>query len=258
MKQSDLIQRGHDWFAQQDWAPFPFQTEAWERYLAGESGVVNAPTGSGKTYSLLMPILLEFIKNNPDNFTKENNGLQAIWITPIRALTREIQGAAQRAIEGLGLSWRVAIRSGDTSSSERAKQKKKPPELLITTPESLHLLLASKGYPKFFKNLNAIVVDEWHELLGSKRGVQMELALSRLRGLLPKLKVWGISATIGNMEEAVNVLLPAQKSGYDQVIKSNVPKPIEVISVLPDEIETFPWAGHLDRKSTRLNSSHYS
>lgn len=248
MKQAELIQRGRDWFAQQGWSPFPFQEEAWERYLAGESGVVNAPTGSGKTYALLLPILLEFIKNNPDDFAQSDNGLQAIWITPIRALTREIQGAAQRAIEGLGLNWQVAIRSGDTSSTERAKQKKKPPELLITTPESLHLLLATKDYPRLFKNLNAIVVDEWHELLGSKRGVQMELALSRLRGLLPELKVWGISATIGNMEEAVNVLLPQQKSGLQLVVKSNISKQIEVVSVLPDEIETFPWAGHLGIK----------
>lgn len=257
MTQQALLQLARDWFHRQNWTPFPFQEEAWQRYLAGESGLVNAPTGSGKTYSLLIPILLEFIINHPDDFTKNNNGLQAIWITPIRALTKEIQQAAQRAIEGLGLNWEVAVRSGDTSSTERARQKKKPPELLITTPESLHLLLATKGYPQFFENLKTVVVDEWHELLGSKRGVQMELALSRLRGMLPELKVWGISATIGNMDEAVNVLLPNitikpdfvnKSSKHDLVIKSNIKKDIEVISVLPDEIETFPWAGHLGIK----------
>lgn len=257
MNQRALLQLAQDWFHQQNWTPFPFQEEAWQRYLAGESGVVNAPTGSGKTYSLLIPILLEFIKNHQVDFTKSNNGLQAIWITPIRALTKEIQQAAQRAIAGLGLNWEVAVRSGDTSSTERARQKKKPPELLITTPESLHLLLATKGYPQFFKSLKTVVVDEWHELLGSKRGVQMELALSRLRGMLPELKVWGISATIGNMDEAVNVLLPNitakpdfvnKSSNHDLVIKSNIKKEIEVMSVLPDEIETFPWAGHLGIK----------
>lgn len=258
MKQEDLLNLARDWFAQQNWTPFPFQEEAWRRYLAGESGLVNAPTGSGKTYSLLIPILLEFIKSHPQSSplggAERGHGLQAIWITPIRALTKEIQQAAQRAIQGLGLNWTVAVRSGDTSTSERSKQKEKPPELLITTPESLHLMLASKGYPQLFKNVKSIIVDEWHELIGSKRGVQVELALSRLRALLPELKVWGISATIGNMEEAVNVLLPNITSEpeevnkneyYDDVIKSNVHKKIEVISVLPDEIETFPWAGHL-------------
>ncbi len=257
MEQQTLLQRAHHWFATQGWRPFPFQEEAWQRYLRGESGVVNAPTGSGKTYALLVPILLEFIQNHPDDFTKSNNGLQAIWITPIRALTKEIQQAAQRAIEGLGLQWEVAIRSGDTNTTERARQKKKPPELLITTPESLHLLLATKGYPDFFKSLKTVVVDEWHELLGSKRGVQMELALARLRGILPDLKVWGISATIGNMHEAVNVLLPditsetnliKEKPEYDKVVRADIKKRIEVMSILPDEIETFPWAGHLGIK----------
>ncbi len=243
-----FLQRARDWFATRGWTPFPFQEEAWRRYLRGESGLVNAPTGSGKTYSLLIPILLEFIKNHPEDFAKSNNGLQAIWITPIRALTKEIQQAAQRAIEGLGLNWEVAVRSGDTNTSERARQKKKPPELLITTPESLHLLLATKGYPEFFKSLKVVVVDEWHELLGSKRGVQIELALSRLRGILPDLKVWGISATIGNMEDAVQVLLPMQSNANECVIKADIHKQIEIISILPDEIETFPWAGHLGIK----------
>lgn len=247
MPQEELLHLAKAWFARQNWTPFPFQEEAWRRYLAGESGVVNAPTGSGKTYSLLIPILLEFIKNNPNDFIKSNNGLQAIWITPIRALTKEIQQAAQRAIEGLGLNWTVAVRSGDTSTTERSNQKKKPPELLITTSESLHLMLASKGYPQFFKGLQCVVVDEWHELIGSKRGVQVELALSRLRTLLPALKVWGISATIGNMEEAVNVLLP-KNNEIEIVIKSDIKKQLDVISVLPDEIETFPWAGHLGLK----------
>jgi len=245
MQQAQLLHLAKDWFATQNWTPFPFQEEAWQRHLSGESGVVNAPTGSGKTYSLLMPILLEFIKNNPNDFTKINNGLQAIWISPIRALTKEIQLSAQRAITGLGLNWTVATRSGDTSSTERSNQKKKPPELLITTPESLHLMLATKGYPTFFKGLKTVVIDEWHELLGSKRGVQVELALSRLRTLLPALKTWGISATIGNMEEAIQVLLPEKEDIQNQIIKSNIQKLIKVESVLPDEIETFPWAGHL-------------
>lgn len=242
-----LINLGHTWFEQNGWKPFPFQEEAWSAFLDGKHGLVNAPTGSGKTYSLILPILMEYIAQNPDDRTKENNGLQAIWITPIRALAKEIQGAAQRACDGLGLHWKVGVRSGDTKTSERNKQKKKPPEILVTTPESLHLLLASKGYAKFFKNLKTVVVDEWHELVGSKRGVQMELALSRLKGLLPGFRVWGISATIGNMEEAIAVLMGKDVNNC-AIIRSGIKKQIEVETVLPDEIETFPWAGHLGVK----------
>ncbi len=247
MSEKELIQRGEVWFAAKGWSVFPFQREAWEAYLSGQHGLVNAPTGSGKTYSLLIPILLEFIQRHPEDFDKTDNGLQAIWITPIRALAKEIQAAAQQAVEGLGLNWRVSVRSGDTKTSERNKQKRNPPEILITTPESLHLLLATKKYPRLFKSLRAIVVDEWHELIGSKRGVQIELALSRLKGMLPGLKVWGISATIGNMEEAIAVLM-GKEVDRCTVVRSGIKKEIEVVSVLPDEIETFPWAGHLGIK----------
>jgi ATP-dependent Lhr-like helicase len=247
MPEQELIKKGEEWFEKKGWEPFPFQQQAWQAYLAGRHGLVNAPTGSGKTYSLIIPILLEFIRNHPQEADKTNNGLQAVWITPIRALAKEIQGAAQRAVDGLGLNWRVAIRSGDTKTSERNKQKKSPPEILITTPESLHLLLASKGYPRFFKNLKTVVADEWHELMGSKRGVQMELALSRLKGMLPALKVWGISATIGNMDEALEVLMGPHTQEFT-VVRSDIQKSIEVVSVLPDEIDRFPWAGHYGTK----------
>lgn len=191
-----------------------------------------------------MPILLQGLQAQ-----EAAKGLQAIWVTPIRALAKEIQGAIQRAAAGLGLGWRVEIRSGDTSSADRQKQKRKPPEILITTPESLHLLLASKGYPSYFGQLSAVVVDEWHEMMGSKRGVQMELALSRLKGLQPSLQVWGISATIGNMDDALHALLgQAYASGRYALVKAAIPKEIIIESILPDEAEQFPWAGHLGTK----------
>ena len=240
MKSTDRLQPALDWFEKQGWTAFPFQRSAWEACLAGKHGLVNAPTGSGKTYSLFLPILLQGLAE------PSKTGIRAIWITPIRALAKEIRAAGQRACEGLGLDWEVAIRSGDTPSSQRTRQMKKPPEVLITTPESLHLLLATKGYARYFQNLRTVVVDEWHELLGSKRGVQVELALSRFKGLLPQLQIWGISATIGNLDEALQVLLgdSLQKGAYE-LIRADLPKPVEVISVLPDEIERFPWAGHL-------------
>jgi ATP-dependent helicase Lhr and Lhr-like helicase len=243
---SDPLKLGKDWFDNIGWKPFDFQLETWHAYLGGFSGLVNAPTGSGKTYSLLMPILLEYINDHPDHQKKKDSGLQAVWITPIRALSKEIELSAQRLINGLGINWKVGIRSGDTRLSERTKQKAKPPQLLITTPESLHLLLASKDYPEFFKDLKVLVADEWHELIGSKRGVQIELALSRLKRIAPGIKVWGISATIGNMDQALEALLGSYfVDGRYKVIKANIQKKIEVESVKPDSVEKMPWAGHL-------------
>ncbi|MEM9921013.1 MAG: DEAD/DEAH box helicase, partial [Bacteroidota bacterium] len=231
------------WFRSLGWKPFPYQEETWSAYLDGKNGIVNAPTGSGKTYSLLLPIMLDAL------LTGDTKGLQAIWITPIRALAKEIQGSAQRAADGLGLNWDVAIRSGDTSEKERRRIRKKAPNILITTPESLHLLLATRSYPDYFKQLKVVVTDEWHELVGTKRGVQMELALSRLKGLLPQLRVWGISATVGNMDEALEVLLGGSMADNRHcIIRAAIEKKIEVYSVLPDEIERFPWAGHLGIK----------
>lgn len=233
----DLGQGVH-WFEAQGWKPFPFQEETWASVLEGYHGLVNAPTGSGKTYSLLIPILLE-----PALKTK-SHGPKAIWITPIRALAKEIEYSAKRAIADLQPTWRVGVRSGDTSTRERAKQKEQPPDFLITTPESLHLLLSQKGYADFFTNLKTIVVDEWHELVGSKRGVLMELALSRLKTLAPQLRIWGISATIGNMEQSLQILLGGS-TVKSKIIKAEIRKQIEVVSIFPDEVERLPWSGHL-------------
>ncbi|MCU0418796.1 MAG: ligase-associated DNA damage response DEXH box helicase [Cyclobacteriaceae bacterium] len=240
MDQKVPLEPAFAWFASKRWEPFDFQRQAWHAYTHGYSGVVNAPTGSGKTYSLLLPILMEGMAR------PSAPGIKAIWITPIRALGKEIELASQRAIQGLQMPWRVGVRTGDTSTRERARQKEKPPDLLITTPESLHLLLTQKDYAEAFRNLRAVVVDEWHELMGSKRGVQMELALSRLKGLLPALKVWGISATLGNMEQAMEVLLGnTYTHGRVTFIRSNLRKAIQIESIMPEQVERMPWAGHL-------------
>jgi ATP-dependent Lhr-like helicase len=247
MKQSELILIAEDWFQSKNWKPFPFQQKTWKSFLDGKHGLLNAPTGSGKTYALWVPIVLQYLKENPDYKTKHRKGLKAIWITPLRALSVEIQQAAQRFADDLGTGLTVGIRTGDTSQSERAKQKRQMPDLLITTPESLMLLLASKGYDKTFKTLTAIVVDEWHELLGSKRGVQMELALSRLKTVSKELRIWGISATIGNLEEAQDVLLGMDTEFRKNsiLIKSTQKSKVEVRSIIPKKMETFPWRGHL-------------
>ena len=247
MNQKQLITIAEEWFQSQHWKPFPFQKQTWKAFLAGKNGLLNAPTGSGKTYALWFPIVLNYIKQNTDYKTKHKKGLKAIWITPLRSLSNEIELSANRITQDLGTKMTVGIRNGDTTQSERAKQKRSMPDLLITTPESLMLLIASKGYEKVFKDCSAIIVDEWHELLGTKRGVQMELALSRLKTVASSMRIWGISATIGNLEQAREVLLGYESDAFcnSVIIKANINKKITVRSIIPDEMETFPWRGHL-------------
>ena len=247
MNRDQLYNIAENWFAQQHWKPFKFQNDTWKAFLQGKDGLLNAPTGSGKTYALWFPIVLDYIKNDPDYKTKHKKGLKAVWITPLRALSQEIKQSAERITQDLGTQMTVGIRSGDTSTKERAQQKKQMPDLLITTPESLQLLLATKGYDKIFKNCTAIVVDEWHEILGTKRGVQMELALSRLKNISSKLRIWGISATIGNLEQAREVLLGIDSKTIENsvLIKAKLNKKITVKSIIPKKMETFPWRGHL-------------
>ncbi|RZA01037.1 MAG: DUF559 domain-containing protein, partial [Sphingobacteriaceae bacterium] len=176
-----------EWYKVKEWRQFPFQQEMEATYLAGYSGLLNAPTGSGKTFALFLPFLADFINKHPDYKTRKNNGLQMIWLTPLRALTNDIKKAMQEVCDDLQIPWKIATRTGDTSAAEKAALKKKLPEVLLTTPESLHLMLAQKEYPKIFQTLQVAVIDEWHELLGTKRGVQVELGLSRLKNLTPTL-----------------------------------------------------------------------
>ncbi|MGS0526080.1 ligase-associated DNA damage response DEXH box helicase [Zobellia nedashkovskayae] len=247
MNREELYHIAQNWFDQQNWKPFKFQKDTWKAFLQGKNGLLNAPTGSGKTYALWFPIVLNYIKNNPQYKTKHKKGLKAIWITPLRALSQEIRQSAERVTADLETQMTVGIRTGDTTTKERAGQKKQMPDLLITTPESLQLLLATKGYDKIFKDCFAIVVDEWHELLGTKRGVQMELALSRLKTISKDLRIWGISATIGNLEQARHVLLGPDTDALENsvMIRANIKKKITVKSIIPKKMETFPWRGHL-------------
>jgi ATP-dependent Lhr-like helicase len=240
------------WLAQQQLQAFTFQEESWHAIEQGKSGLVNAPTGCGKTFSVFLGSLIRFINEHPQDYLKKkNNGLQLLWITPLRALAKDIGRAMEEVIQGLGMQWRIGMRNGDTDTAERQRQKKQMPEVLIITPESLHLLLAQKGSVELFQHLQIIAVDEWHELIGSKRGVQVELAISYLLHHVSFLKqqpmVWGISATIGNLEEAKEVLLaPTEQEGV--IIKAVIRKDIQVESIFPDEVENYPWAGHLGIK----------
>ncbi len=237
------------WMAAEGRQPFAFQQETWEHILHGRSGLVNAPTGCGKTFSVFLGSLIDFINRHPEDYrTRSGGGLQLLWVSPLRALAKDIGRAMEAVITGLGMRWQIGTRNGDTDTNERARQKRRMPEVLIITPESLHLLLAQKGYPDVFRSLKLIAVDEWHELLGSKRGVQVELAVSRIAGTNPGLSVMGISATIGNLEQAKEVLLASLGDAAGFIVRAVIDKPIDVESILPDEIEKYPWAGHLGLK----------
>ncbi len=239
----------HEWMKAKNFHPFDFQEACWDKILKHESGLVNAPTGCGKTFSVFLGVLIQYINENPDTYQLlKKNGLQLIWISPLRALAKDIGRAMGTVLIELEIPWKVAIRNGDTSTAERQKQKNNLPEILIITPESLQLMLAQKKYSENLSNLKFIAVDEWHELLGSKRGVQTELAISRLIGATKnKLSIWGISATIGNLEEAKNILMsPLHKKG--SIIRAKMDKRIEVMSIIPEEIDNYPWAGHLGIK----------
>ena len=231
-----------NWMAQKDFAPFTFQLETWEKFYKNYSGMVVAPTGFGKTYSVFLAVIIDFL-NFPEKY---GDGLKLLWITPLRALAKDIAKAMKEAIDEIGLDWSVGVRNGDTPISERTSQTKKMPDILLVTPESLHLLLAQKNNQRYFKNLKCIAVDEWHELLGGKRGVLTELALSRLTSYQKKIRIWGITATIGNLDEALEVLLPYKTKKTKVVAKEK--KKIDIIAVLPDEVEILPWAGHLGNK----------
>ena len=231
-----------NWMMEKSISPFKFQVQTWQKFGNGYSGMVVAPTGFGKTYSVFLALISDFL-NHPDNY---KSGLKMIWITPLRSLSKDIAKAMQEAIDEIGLDWAVGVRNGDTDPKVRQQQVKNMPEILVATPESLQLLLGQKNHQRFFKNLQTIVVDEWHELLGSKRGVLVELGISQLRKYVPKLKIWGITATIGNLDEAMEVLIPYPIKKTKVTAKEH--KKIEILPVFPDEVEILPWAGHLGQK----------
>ena len=242
-KQTQGYQIIQNWMKEKGQKPFSFQVQTWERYHNNFSGMVIAPTGFGKTFSVFLGVVIDYL-NHPENYKR---GLKLIWISPLRSLAKDLAKAMSTAIEEIGLDWEVAVRNGDTPTNLRRKQERLMPDVLLTTPETLHLLFSQKKNSRWFKNVNCIAVDEWHELLGSKRGVITELAVARIRSLSPKLSTWGITATIGNLEEAKQVLIP-NKEVKTTMIKAKEKKKIEIISVLPDEVEELSWAGHLGKK----------
>jgi ATP-dependent helicase Lhr and Lhr-like helicase len=251
-----------EWFTSEGWKPFEFQEEVWQAYLKGESGLIHAATGTGKTYAAWMGPILEWLGDYPHtglartavrahssvHSFKGSAPLRVLWITPLRALAADTEAALRAPIEDLGLPWTVESRTGDTPARIRNRQRTRLPTALVTTPESLSLLLTHDDASTLFDNLELIVVDEWHELMASKRGVQVELALARLRRWRPTLRTWGLSATLGNLDVARDALLGLTSAGErrtGRIVRGLVPKALEVDSLIPQTMERFPWSGQI-------------
>ena len=244
----DAMASARDWFATQGFTPFPFQEEVWAAYAEGASGLIHAPTGMGKTYAAALgPMAL-----GARGSELHPPPLTLLWLTPLRALASDTGLSLAKAARALNPHWTVDVRTGDTTSSVRAKQAQRLPTALVTTPESLTLMLSRADWRERFAHLTAVVCDEWHELLSSKRGVQTELALARLRGLKPELSIWGLSATLANLDEALACLVgPARARAAPsrtRIVKGLDTKTIEIASALPATIDRFPWAGHIGLK----------
>jgi ATP-dependent Lhr-like helicase len=255
-------------FAERGWTPFAFQRRAWRAYLEGRSGLINAPTGVGKTLAAWLGPVIERLIGGVDGagggsgeakparrsrVSREHYGAEparVVWLTPLRALASDTAHALLDPVQRLGLAWTVQVRTGDTAQSVRLRQKDRLPTALVTTPESLTLLLSYPDAAEKFATLRCVVVDEWHELLSTKRGVQVELALARLRRLAPGLRTWGVSATLGNLAQARDVLLgPGHDPGQAELIRGEERKDLRIETLVPEDIARFPWAGHLGIQS---------
>ena len=237
------------WFGVRGWKIFPFQRAVWKAAQQGKSGLLHATTGSGKTYAVWFAALqraqrLQNQQRSPAGRKRAAAGLRVLWITPMRALAADTVRALQPAAADLMPAWRIGARTGDTSSAERARQGRGWPSALVTTPESLSLMLSKADTAEECRHLDMVIVDEWHELLGSKRGVQVQLALARLRQWRPELVVWGLSATLGNLAEAQAALFG---TGNDTgvLVEGGVRKELLVDTLIPVNPARFPWGGHL-------------
>ena len=238
MSRNPVSARIDTWLSSRGWTAFPFQRAVWRAALKGESGLLHANTGAGKTFAVWFAAL----QRAGLDTGRARAGLRVLWITPMRALAADTQRALEDSAAELLPEWRIGARTGDTKSAERARQTRSMPAALVTTPESLSLMISNAAAHEQFRHLDMVIVDEWHELMGSKRGVQVQLALSRLRRWRPELLVWGVSATMGNLDLARQVLLGSD-SGV--LVEGDTRKKIVVDCLIPENVSRFPWGGHL-------------
>lgn len=243
----DLPDRFVKWFAQKGWSPRAHQLELLSRAEQGQSTLLIAPTGAGKTLAGFLPALVDLEQRNRKKpGMAKQQGVHTLYISPLKALAVDIHRNLTIPVEEMGLDITIETRTGDTPAHKRQRQKLVPPDILLTTPEQLALLIASKGAGQFFKGLRYVVLDELHSLVISKRGHLLALGLARLRRLQPQLQTIGLSATVAKPDELRRWLVEQDgtepKSGLVTVDGGAKPE----ITILDSE-ERVPWAGHSSR-----------
>ncbi len=238
----------HDWLSPRNWQAFDFQKDAWKQIAAGRSGLLHASTGSGKTYAIWLGVLQAMLDTLPRSKAAP---LSVIWLTPMRALAADTARALREPLQDLAPAWTLGIRTGDTPSGERAKQDRRMPTVLITTPESLTLLTSREKSFEELGSVRYVICDEWHELLGNKRGVQTQLALARLRTFNPSLVTWGLSATLSNIEQSAQILCRVEHENTHKnaskpvIVQGKQIKDLRIDTLIPENPGKYSWAGHL-------------
>ena len=239
--------QAQSWLAARGWRPFDFQREVWQAVAQGRSGMLHATTGSGKTYAVWLGMLEQLLRRHAP--ARGAQPLRALWLTPMRALASDTTRALTEPLRDLAPEWTIGQRTGDTPSAERARQDRRFPTVLVTTPESLSLMLTRENAREELQGVEYVVVDEWHELIGSKRGVQTQLALARLWRFNLRLVVWGLSATLGNLEEAMTVLchpgLHVESAPPPALVRGRIDKNLIIDTLIPPDPGKYSWAGHL-------------
>ena len=235
---NDLPAALSDWFAARNWAPHPHQFEMLDAAAEGRSALLIAPTGGGKTLAGFLPSLAELIEADP-----APEGLHTLYISPLKALAVDIHRNLEIHIADMKLPIRAETRTGDTPQSKRQRQRRTPPQMLMTTPESLALLLSYEDAPEIFGQLRCVIVDELHALEDNKRGDLLSLGLSRLTGLAPDARRVGLSATVAEPDRLRRWLSPTRDAGdVSLVLGESGAEPR--IDVLETAVE-MPWSGHM-------------
>ena len=229
-----------DWFAARGWTPRQHQLELVARAEAGESALLVAPTGAGKTLAGFLPSMVELTPRGRRLPGARRRGLHTLYISPLKALAIDVARNLKTPVEEMGLPIRLETRTGDTSASKRQRQRRDPPDMLLTTPEQVALLLASPDAQFLFGDLQRVVLDELHALVTSKRGDLLSLGLARLRALAPDMTAIGLSATVRDPDELRRWLVG---SGKLAALVTAPPGAAPDLRVL-DTAEHLPWAGH--------------
>jgi ATP-dependent helicase Lhr and Lhr-like helicase len=231
------------WFGRRGWSPRAHQLDLLARAQGGASALLIAPTGAGKTLAGFLPSLVELATRPKRKAGEAHRGVHTLYISPLKALAVDIERNLAKPVEEMALPVAIETRTGDTSGHKRQRQKLNPPDILLTTPEQLALLIASPDAARFFSGLRYVVLDELHSLVISKRGHLLALGLARLRSFVPSLQTIGLSATVAEPDQLRRWLLPQNPPGAlaDLITVEGGAKP--VITILESE-ERVPWAGH--------------